>query len=234
MREEIFSIMKEMEEKTFPIVRYTFAKTIEEWETLNENKRIDGYEDLPKNEYSVLKTVIFALMFLLLLGAIGAGGFISVAMLLLFMVIFALTLVYVRHSSPEKLSQSFHYFREKIIFSDIGIEITSPIEKQNHTCLYTDISDFILCYKQFNSEDFYFIAVLRWKEKGQTYQYTLPVPTQTKEKLLKQLNFLYEKALPITEIDEHGRKLYMLSLIQKKKVSQQVMNLIAEIGNGEA
>ena len=85
----------------------------------------------------------------------------------------------------------------------------------------------IFCYKEHEREK---ILVIKWQYEGKDYQYMLKVDKREKE-LVALLSFLYEEKIPFREIDERGKKTYLLDLkIEKDKEIEAYQDLIDEIG----
>lgn len=128
---------------------------------------------------------------------------------------------------PTKTERTYKYFGEMIHFLSNKISITSPIKKRNFSFLYSEIQSFVIHYQ---SE----VTVFKVEYLNEIREYTTSSKKQ-KSSFIQVLEYLYALNIPINEMDELGRKLHLLELVDKPKaeIDEKYQRLIDEIGEKE-
>ena len=214
---------------SFPISVYTTASNAEEW--LNPNLQ-DEY--IKAKEHRFKKKAIIPLI-------IGLSGFasipfygfrgfmlglcllsISVGEIIFLYAINTYEIVLMTRKSLKPFGGIFHFLSKEIqVFSD---------KKENEiSCNYAKMENLLFCYKWKTK-----ILIIKWQYEGKDYQYMLKVDNRERE-LITLFSFLYAEKVPFHEIDENGKKTYLLDLeieknIKEYKEAETYQNLIDEIG----
>ena len=68
---------------------------------------------------------------------------------------------------------------------------------------------------------------------AEIYQFTLQINSSLEKKqMIEVLKYLYSNKIAIKEIDEYGKKIYLLNT-KEKKIEEKYLHLIDEIGKNE-
>lgn len=214
---------------SFPISVYTTASNAEEW--LNPNLQ-DEYIKTKERRFKKLAIIILiiGLSGFSFIPSHGMSGFalgycslfISVGIIILLYAINTHQVVLLAQKRIEPFGGTFHFLPKEIqVFSD---------KKENEiSCNYAKMENLLFCYKWDIR-----ILIIKWQYEGKDYQYMLEVANRERE-LVALFTFLYAEEIPFHEIDEKGKKTYLLDLeieknIKEDKEAETYQNLIDEIG----
>lgn len=230
---------------TFPIIRHTKAKNIQRWarmEKVSQNFILtQSPKELLKEIVSafgdILATIVilFVVYVLMLKYNLPEYGM-AFLMLLGFCLLFTQKII---TYLTEEVSTFYAYkhFNERLVFSKERVSIISPLQEQNHTFLYKDISNIHLLYKAVNDKNLRgHIGVFTWEKEDKRYEYAIPLQVfREEEMLMNVLADLYEKKIKIRETNEDGEQLYLLRLTSYKgsNIDKKYIDLIEEIGEKE-
>lgn len=231
---------------TFPIVVYTNVKSLGDWEKKQSQVKNYTHKDIRriKNRLIGLFTtfvicIISAFLFplpikiaLLVIGVVGlliSQSYYSIEKWLLF--------------PYEKIA--YKDLGEKILFNTNEITIISYLKKQPLIYKYNKISSFTLEIKRLGFEGLFIdgkykdvLLLLKWNINEEVYEYFIEADVyniEVRRQVIEILTNLYEKNIPVIELDENQTKLYLLDFIPTppKKVPiipSQIQDLIDEIG----
>lgn len=244
---------------SFQTLVFTNAPSVAEW---NEQHNIKPKQSAQKKvniaskmtnrpEYQMGK-IILLIMYLCMAGVLG---FFFPQTLVIFIIIGAIlfTLLFaadsiVDYTSPavsyysksQLMSERFLFVGEKIHFSETGIKISNFYSKEEYSFLYAEMSEMVLEYVGMKAEWDISASKLSWKHKEKQYEYHLQIDSQYRIKqLLALVQFLYNRNIGFQEVNDEGKKLHLLRLIEapkpekKKAIAPEILSLIAEIGDKE-
>lgn len=237
---------------SFKVLTYTNASSIEEWQYPNKKEvdreggnifidKVEGKSNVI-GKLSIAINVIFLLLYIddyMDHLYIEGNDFylniflVSIVWTIFYYVFFVFFEQFNNYKVETKIYQAFRYFGQGIHFLDDRIKISSPIAEDNQSFLYSEVQDMIVCFKQIDVPDWTKITVFRWNAKGKSYQYTIDsLNREEREKLINVLGYLYEKSIPIKEINEDGKDLYLLEVVDgsKREIDVGIQKLIDEIG----
>ncbi len=244
---------------SFHTLVYTHIASVAEWNERHnikpkpaiQRKRYTSSKITSYPEYQTVKVILFV-MYLCIAGVLG---FFFPQTLILFMIIGTIlfTLLFsadsiwdykppsiAYHSQAELIGKRFLFVGEKIHFSETGIKISNFYTKEEYSFLYTEMSEIVLEYVGMKAEWDIKASKLSWKHKDKYYEYDLQIDSQYRIKqLIAVIQFLYDKNIAFQEVNDDGKKLHFLRLIEtpktekKKIIDPHILSLIAEIGDKE-
>lgn len=244
---------------SFHTLVYTDIASVAEWnerhnikpKPLAQKKVNISAKNTNSREYFIGKMVLLA-MYLCIAGILG---FFFPQTLVIFMIIGVIlfTLLFsadsiwdykppsiAYHSQAELIGKRFLFVGEKIHFSETGITMSNFHTKKEYSFLYAEMSEIVLEYVGMKAEWDIKASKLSWKHQEKQYEYHIQIDSQYRIKqLITVIQFLYDKNIGFQEVNEDGKKLHFLHLIEapkpekKKAIDPEILSLIAEIGEKE-
>lgn len=238
---------------TFSIVVYTNAKSLADWA---KKQKFPQYlkKQTPKSiakKKKQIKNTLMGLVITFIICVISAFLFpSSIKIPLLVMGVVGLLISQHYYSIEKWLLFPYEKIEykdlgEKMLFNENGINIISYYKKQHLSYKYNKISSFTLEIKRLGFEGFFIdgkyknvLLLLKWNINEEVYESFIEADvynTEVRKQVIEILTCLYEKNIPVVEVDENRSKLYLLDFItppseKEPTIPSQIQNLIDEIG----